>query len=160
MVKRGVHVVECGPSLHAYMRCRANLLSLREVAMKLPVWTRKFQLGLKGTGLVTAVFPDGASPDLLGMRDVDVDVGLEIVEPFSDDPIIQCGSTPVGRAATLTFPGPRNEAAAEMHQAIRDWCSAHGEKLAGPVWELLQYTQNPEWRYTRIFYMLAADPAA
>jgi hypothetical protein len=150
----GIHVVDCKPGFLAFNRTRATILSVRDVAMKLPVWTRKFQLGLEGTGFVTIVVPDGAGPDLIAGREVDIDIGLGIVRPFDGDPIISCGPTPSGRAASLLYPGSRNEAAIEMHQAIRDWCAANDETLAGPVWEQIRFSFDPEWRETRIFYML------
>ena len=91
--------------------------------------------------------------------DIRLDVGVEVEGPFTErDPVIS-SSTPAGVVAFASHFGPYG-GLASAHRAIRDWCKANGQRLAGPNWEIYGHWQ-PEWNTnpalirTDVFYQIA-----
>jgi hypothetical protein len=150
-----VSIVECAPHFFASVRRTATAATFLDTVISAPVWSRKLELGLQGTGLAVIVFPDGADAVYAGDSPFTVDFGLEVTEPFADDPILTCRTTPTGRAAEAEWVGPYTVNARATHEAVRDWCKANGHTLAGPVFELHRWNQDPALHHTRIYYPLA-----
>jgi effector-binding domain-containing protein len=115
------------------------------------VWSFIRAQQLRG-GRHVAVYWDGA------MR---LEVGVEMTESFAEGGDVVRSATPAGPAASVVHLGPYGQLGA-AHQAIRDWCSAHNLKLAGPNWEIYGHWQD-EWNAdpsrirTDVFYQLAQD---
>lgn len=88
-----------------------------------------------------------------------LEVGVEMAEPFAAKGDIVPSATPAGPVATVLHLGPYHQLGT-AHQAIRDWCSAHQRRLAGPFWEVYGHWQT-EWNTdpsqirTDVFYQLA-----
>jgi effector-binding domain-containing protein len=102
-------------------------------------------------GRHVAVYWDGA---------IRLHVGVELDEPFPDGGDIVRSATPAGLAASVVHFGPYGELGT-AHQAIRDWCSAHGHQLAGPNWEIYGHWQDdwnadPSRIRTDVFYQLVS----
>jgi effector-binding domain-containing protein len=89
-----------------------------------------------------------------------LEVGVELHGSFPDGGDIVRSATPAGLAASVVHLGPYDQLGT-AHQAIRDWCSAHGHQLAGPNWEIYGHWQNdwnadPTQIRTDVFYQLAS----
>lgn len=113
------------------------------------VWSFLRAHHLRG-GRHVAVYWDGA---------IRLDVGVELDGSLPDGGDIVRSATPAGLAASVTHLGPYHQLGT-AHQAIRDFCSAHGHKPAGPNWEIYGHWQddwnaNPSRIRTDVFYQLA-----
>jgi effector-binding domain-containing protein len=65
-----------------------------------------------------------------------------------------CIETPSGRAATAAHFGSY-DLLSEAHAAVREWCAAKGEALAGPNWEAYgHWDDDPARVRTDVFYLL------
>ena len=64
-----------------------------------------------------------------------VEVGVEVAEPFSNLGRVVSSTLPAGRAVTTTHRG-RYEDLGLAHQAIIEWCDRHGVQRVGPRWEI------------------------
>src|SRR6266853_4917982 len=116
------------------------------------VWSFIRAQKLKG-GRHVAIYWDGA---------IHLDVGVELDGSFAEGGEVVRSATPAGLAAFVTHLGPYGQLGA-AHQAIRDWCSAHNHRLAGPNWEIYGHWQSawdkdPSRIRTDVFYQLAPDP--
>lgn len=64
-----------------------------------------------------------------------VEVGVQVAGQFQPRGRVVRSTLPAGLAAMTVQPAsPQGIAAA--HQAVRQWCAAHGHELAGPRWEI------------------------
>jgi effector-binding domain-containing protein len=88
-----------------------------------------------------------------------LEVGVELLGPFTEDGEVVLSATPAGTVASATHFGPYNGLGA-AHDAIRQWCSANNHYLVGPNWEIYGHWQ-PEWNTnssrirTDVYYQLA-----
>jgi effector-binding domain-containing protein len=88
-----------------------------------------------------------------------LEVGVELDQVFQEGGEIVRSATPAGPAAFALHFGPYQQLGA-AHAAIRQWCSAHNHRLAGPNWEIYGHWQrewdnNPSRIRTDVFYQLA-----
>ena len=72
-----------------------------------------------------------------------LDVGVELQGRFSEKGDVVRSATPAGMTASVTHFGPYNRLG-DAHAAIREWCAAHNNRLAGPNWEIYGHWQH-EW---------------
>ncbi|WP_421759614.1 GyrI-like domain-containing protein [Devosia sp.] len=84
---------------------------------------------------------------------VTLDVGLAVAEPFESDLQLQSIATPSGRTAEATLVGDY-ERLPEVHHAIAQWCAAHGHVPTGVNWEIVTWHEEPEKRFTKVYYLL------
>jgi effector-binding domain-containing protein len=89
---------------------------------------------------------------------ITLDVGVELDAPFAGHGEVVGATLPAGQTATTTHFGPYGQLGA-AHQAIRDWCQAHGHKLAGPNWEVYghweeAWNRDPSLIRTDVHYLL------
>jgi effector-binding domain-containing protein len=83
-----------------------------------------------------------------------LDACVEVPATFAGSAAVDCLQTPAGRCASATYFGAY-EGLPSAHAAIRAWCSAHGEALAGPSWEAYDHWRDdPAERRTDVFYLL------
>ena len=88
-----------------------------------------------------------------------LEVGVELLGPFTEQGDVVLSATPAGAVASATHCGPYSSLGA-AHDAIRQWCMANNHNLAGPNWEIYGHWQ-PEWNTnpsqirTDVFYLLA-----
>jgi effector-binding domain-containing protein len=67
-------------------------------------------------------------------------------------------ATPAGKVASVAHFGPYGSLG-RAHDAVREWCSANRQTLAGPSWEIYDHWQ-PEWDHapslirTDVFYQV------
>jgi effector-binding domain-containing protein len=91
-----------------------------------------------------------------------LEVGVELLGPFTDDGDVVVSATPAGTVATVTHLGPYAGLSA-AHDAVRRWCGEEGQRLAGPSWEMYGHWQrewdaDPSAIRTEIFYLLSPEP--
>jgi effector-binding domain-containing protein len=61
---------------------------------------------------------------------------------------------PGGTTAATTHRGPYADLDA-AHRLVRDWCAAHGRRLAGPRWEIYgHWREDPSELETEVYYLL------
>jgi effector-binding domain-containing protein len=88
-----------------------------------------------------------------------LEVGVELLGPFTEHGEVVLSATPTGAVASATHFGPYSGLGA-AHDAVRHWCKANNHTLAGPNWEIYGHWQ-PEWNTdpsqirTDVYYQLA-----
>jgi effector-binding domain-containing protein len=140
--------------IHHVASQRTAVVRLRarqsELALVVPracgeVWTFIRSSNLAGAGRHVALYLDG---------EMNIEVGVEMAQPFEGNDRVVCSSTPAGMVATAVHIGPYNRLS-EAHDAIHQWCAAQGYALAGPSWEIYGHwhddTTQPR---TDVFYLL------
>jgi effector-binding domain-containing protein len=101
-------------------------------------------------GRNVALYWDGA---------IRLEVGVELLGPFTDHGEVVLSATPAGAIASATHIGPYSGLGA-THDAVHQWCKANNRTLAGPSWEIYGHWQ-PEWNTnpslirTDVYYQLA-----
>jgi effector-binding domain-containing protein len=113
------------------------------------VWNVIRAQQIKGAGRHVAVYLDGQ---------INLEVGVELEAPFAGFGEVVGSALPTGRVASTVHLGPYNHLNL-AHQAIRDWCSVQGHKLAGPNWEIYghwvdAWNSDPSKIRTDVFYLL------
>jgi effector-binding domain-containing protein len=101
---------------------------------------------------------DGITPgrNVMLYRDdaANVEIGVEVAEPFEPIGRVVCGRLPEGRVATTTHRG-RYEDLGNGHAAITEWCDRHGRERAGPRWEVYgHHTEVVAEQTVEIVYLL------
>jgi effector-binding domain-containing protein len=145
--------VESQPT--AVVRCRAKHSELSTVVPAIcgEVWTFVRAAQLPHPGRHLAVYFDG---------EINLEVGVEVTQPFAGNDRVVCSGTPAGTVATAAHFGPYGRLG-EAHRAICDWCAANGHALAGPNWEVYgHWDDDPAKLRTDVYYLLrtADEPAA
>jgi len=115
------------------------------------VWTFARERNLPA-GRNVAVYWDGS---------IRLEVGVELAVPFEEQNGVVRSATPDGLTASVTLVGPYDQLGI-AHAAVRDWCKAHGHRLAGPNWEIYGHWQaewntDPSRIRTDVFYQVATD---
>ncbi len=84
-----------------------------------------------------------------------VEVGVELNQPCPLTGRVVASSLPAGQAAMTLHRGPY-AGLASAHQAVHDWCTAHGRTLAGPRWEIYgPHHDDPAEVRTEVYYLLS-----
>jgi effector-binding domain-containing protein len=144
-----VQTIKVEPQTTAVVRRRA---SADELATVVPqgcgeVWTFIRSSGLPHPGRNLAVYLDG---------EINLEVGVEVSQPFAGNDQVVCSSTPAGLVATTAHLGPYHRLG-EAHAAICKWCEENGHALAGPNWEVYgHWDDDPAKLRTDVFYLLRA----
>ena len=97
------------------------------------VWTAVRSQGTKG-GRHVAIFWDDA---------IRLEVGVELLGPFSEDGLVVCSAIPGGQVATVTHLGPYG-GLGRAHREVHDWCRTNGYRPVGPSWEIYGHWE-PAW---------------
>ena len=83
-----------------------------------------------------------------------IDFGVEVVRSFVGEGDVACVTTPVGEAAVVVHRGPYAELAA-AHQALHQWCAAHGRTIGANSLEIYgDWSEDPQRLETTIEYLL------
>src|SRR5438132_227202 len=119
-----VEHVESGTT--AVVRCRARPDELAEVVPRLcgEVWEYARATALPRPGRHLAVYLDDQG---------NIEVGVELAQPFVGNDRVVCSSTPAGAVVTTAHLGPYHRLG-DAHEAIRRWCADHGHALTGTSW--------------------------
>lgn len=64
-----------------------------------------------------------------------VEVGVQVSQPFHAAGEVRSSALPAGLAATARHAGPI-ERIGDTHDAVRAWCAARGYRLGGQCWEI------------------------
>ena len=86
-----------------------------------------------------------------------VEVGVEMGEPFAPGARVVASMLPAGRAATTAHRGqPTLEGLAAAHAAVIEWCEANGHARTGVRWEVYDHWHDdPATFETAVFWLLA-----
>ena len=83
-----------------------------------------------------------------------IDFGVEVVRTFAAEGEVACVTTPAGEAAVVVHRGPYSELAA-AHQALHQWCAAHGRTIGANSLEIYgDWSDDPQKLETTIQYLL------
>jgi effector-binding domain-containing protein len=88
-----------------------------------------------------------------------IEVGVELLGPFTEDGEVVRSSTPAGAVISTTHFGPYGGLGA-AHDAIHRWAKANNHRLAGPRWEIYghwksEWEADPSQIRTDVYYQLA-----
>jgi effector-binding domain-containing protein len=137
----------------AVMRRRAAPHELSKVVPEAcgTVWNVMRSQKVAGAGRHVAVYLNGQ---------INLEVGVELEQPFAGHGEVVPSATPSGLVATTTHYGPYVQLH-QAHEAICQWCKNNGHALAGPNWEVYGHWQD-EWNSdpsricTDVFYLLVS----
>jgi len=95
-------------------------------------------------------------------NEINLEVGVEVDQPFPGDGEVVASATPGGMVATTVHYGPYQRLG-EAHEAVRQWCASQHHVLAGPCWEIYdhwkdEWNQDPARIRTDVFYLLQTGP--
>jgi effector-binding domain-containing protein len=90
---------------------------------------------------------------------VRVEVGAELLGPFTEQGAVVRSATPAGAVASVAHFGPYGTLGA-AHDAIHQWCTANNRTPAGPNWEIYghwqqEWNDDPSCIRTDVYYLLA-----
>jgi len=84
-----------------------------------------------------------------------VEVGVQVAEPFEPAGRVVPSVLPAGQVATAVHRGPY-DGLDEAHVAIRAWCLSHRHALTGVRWEIYgDWREDPAELETTVRYLLA-----
>jgi effector-binding domain-containing protein len=135
------------PILIAVIRSRVKQADLSTVVPQQcgEVWSFCRAAGLPKPGRHVAYYLDG---------EINLEVGVEVVQPFVGNDRVVCSALPGGMVASTIHMGPYSQLGA-AHLAIHDWCKQQGHTLAGPSWEIYgHWSDDPAQVRTDVFYLL------
>jgi effector-binding domain-containing protein len=139
------------PTLIASIRKQAAQSELSRVVPAAcgEIWNYARSAGLANPGRMLAIYHD---------CEINLEVGVEVSEPFVGDGEHFCSSLPAGPAATTAHFGDYDRLA-DAHGAVTKFVKDKGYELAGPSWEIYGHmTGNPSEVRTDVFYLLREQP--
>ena len=84
-----------------------------------------------------------------------VEVGVELNQPCPLTGRVVASSLPAGQVAMTVHRGSYAGLAA-AHEAVLDWCKAHGRQPAGPRWEVYgPHRDDPAEIWTEVYWLLS-----
>jgi effector-binding domain-containing protein len=85
-----------------------------------------------------------------------VEVGVQVSRSFDPAGPVVASTLPGGLVATAAHTGPIAEIG-DTHQAVREWSTANGYRLAGPCWEIYGDPDPSSGDFdVQVFWSLAA----
>lgn len=145
-----VQVEQVESQMTAVVRRRADLIELTRVVPQAcgEVWAFIRSSHLPHPGRNLALYLDD---------EINLEVGVEVFQPFDGAEQVICSRTPDGTVATTVHMGPYHRLPA-AHSAIRKWCAEQGFSLAGPNWEVYgHWDDDPAKLRTDVYYLLPFD---
>ena len=135
-------------AVHARLRMRDVPSSFRQYLDQVYSAARTGAVRLDGQN----VFVYRDAPDRPG--EANVAFGVGVTAPFEQVGNVQPTQLPAGIVATTTHWGSYARLGG-AHDAIIEWCRAHGHRRAGPRWEVYGHWTNDETQLrTDVFYLL------
>jgi effector-binding domain-containing protein len=84
-----------------------------------------------------------------------VEVGVELGRPCPLTGRVVASTLPAGAVATTVHNGPY-AGLGSAHEAVLEWCAAHGRPPAGPRWEIYgPHRDDPAEVWTEVYYLLS-----
>ena len=98
----------------------------------------------------------GARNVMLYLDDVPhVEVGVELTQPCPLTGRVVSSELPAGEVAMTTHWGSYAELGA-AHEAVQEWCAAHGRRSGWPRWEVYgPHDDDPAQVWTEVYYLLS-----
>ncbi len=153
-MKYDIRLEQHGGQPLAVVRRRARSRELSKIIPEAcgTVWNALRAQQVPGAGRHVAVYLDDQ---------INLEVGVELNNPFAGFGEVVGSATPAGLIATTTHYGPYGSLH-EAHEAIRLWCNNNGHTLAGPSWEVYghwkdEWNSDPTKISTDIVYLLVED---
>jgi hypothetical protein len=89
-----------------------------------------------------------------------VEVGAELLDPFTPTGRVIVSALPTGPALTTTEPGsPTPQSIAAAHQRIHDHAQANGQRLTGVRWETYSHhREHADQMHLHVSYGVQASP--
>ena len=138
----------------AVVKRRASLQQLSSVIPQACglVWNALRARNVRGAGRHVAVYWDNV---------YNLEIGVEVEEPFAGTGEVVASSLPAGPVATTTHFGPYQKLGA-AHEAVQAWCRAQKLEPVRPCWEtyghwLDEWNNNPAAIRTDLYYLLKSD---
>ncbi len=86
--------------------------------------------------------------------EINIEVGVEVDQPFTGIDPIMCSRTPSGLVAVTAHFGPYDRLGA-AHAAIHRWCKENGRTPVRPCWEVYGHWEDDAAKLrTDVFYLL------
>jgi effector-binding domain-containing protein len=83
-----------------------------------------------------------------------IEVGIQIIQDFTETDEVICSSTPAGRVAMTIHFGEYSDLG-PAHDAVMAWCKQNGYDRAGPFWEVYgDWEDDPSKRRTDVVYLI------
>jgi effector-binding domain-containing protein len=84
-----------------------------------------------------------------------VEIGVELTQSCPLSGRVVSSELPAGEVAMTTHWGSYAELGA-AHQAVHDWCAAHGRRSGWPRWEVYgPHHDDPAEVWTEVYYLLS-----
>jgi effector-binding domain-containing protein len=84
-----------------------------------------------------------------------VEVGVLLGQPCPLTGRVVASALPAGTAAMTVHRGPFGDVGV-AHDAVLDWCTAHGHRPAGPRWEIYgPHDDDPAQQWTEVYWLLS-----
>lgn len=84
-----------------------------------------------------------------------VEVGVLLDQPCPLTGRVVASALPAGSAAMTVHRGPFGDVGA-AHDAVRDWCAAHGHTPSGVKWEVYgPHNDDPTQQWTEVYWLLS-----
>lgn len=135
----------------AVVRLQATFAQLSKVVPQAcgQVWNIIKSQNIPGAGRHVALYRDDV---------INLEVGVEMAQPFAGAGEVIASFLPAGRVAATVHMGPYQHLHF-AHVAIRNWCANQGHTLAGPNWEIYGHwdqgwNNDPSQIRTDVFYLL------
>jgi effector-binding domain-containing protein len=88
---------------------------------------------------------------------VDVEVGVELTQPCELTGRVAASVLPAGTTVMTTHRGPYAGLGA-AHQAVAEWCAAHGREPTGTRWEVYgPHHDDPAQVWTEVWWLVSPD---
>jgi effector-binding domain-containing protein len=128
-------VATAKPRLLASVRRQAHPGTIGQLIATSGVWDAMKARGIKSTGHNVVVYWDEPGKHLMGSPGgIPVDIGAEVLEPFTGDAELNFTTTPAGRFITALHRG-HYRSLGETYDAILAYRRRENLQLAGPYWE-------------------------
>jgi effector-binding domain-containing protein len=86
---------------------------------------------------------------------MDIDFGVQVVQPFANEGEVICTATPAGEIAMTTHVGSY-AGLAGAHNAVHAWRAANGRQFAACSWEIYgDWTDDESKLETQVVYLLS-----
>ncbi len=152
---REVLLATAKPRIIAAVRRQARPETLGKLIAGSGVWELMKARGIVSTGHNVVVYWDEPGKDLMNSAaGIPIDVGAEVLEPFTSDADLTCTATPAGRFVSALYRGPY-AGLGEAYDAILTYCRQATLPLAGPYWEYYgHWNDDPAQLETTVNYLL------
>jgi hypothetical protein len=139
----------------AAVRRRVPFASVRRAMVAAPIWElAEKRPEVRSTGQMLVLY-HGEQSGIEPLDGTDTDIGILLEESFKGDVLLQCVTTPEGRAAHARLLGGYHQLP-DFHAMVRKWCLDTDNATAGPYWEHYSvWDEIPERRVTDVYYLLA-----